>query len=298
MPCSLHNPTQLKNLDRIIQAVVTAVEDGTISQKRIDDAVTRILTVKKNRGILDWNPEDYSLEKALKTVGAPEYRDLEREIASAAVTLIQNKDSVLPLKLSADSKVLMMAPYDNEKAQMILGWNRAAEAGLIPDGAEVQVVRFNSETTADTYRNLVEWADVLIFNSEISRADRMNGGRWESAYILDTIAQAEQLGKVTIVQSVDKPYDVQSYPEADAVLAVYGCKGSSLDPTEALVGGVTASDKASGPNIVAGIEVILGTVTPTGSLPVNIPFYKSGSFTDEICFPRGYGLTYPADVIP
>lgn len=298
MPCSLHNPTQLKNLDRIIQAVVTAVEDGTISQKRIDDAVTRILTVKKNRGILDWNPEDYSLEKALKTVGAPEHRDLEQEIASAAVTLIQNKDSVLPLKLSADSKVLMMAPYDNEKAQMILGWNRAAEDGLIPDGAEVQVVRFNSETTADTYRNLVEWADVLIFNSEISRADRMNGGRWESSYILDTIAQAEQLGKVTIVQSVDKPYDVQSYPEADAVLAVYGCKGSSLDPTEALVGSVAASDKASGPNIVAGIEVILGSVTPTGSLPVNIPFYKSGSFTDEICFPRGYGLTYPADVIP
>ena len=188
-----------------------------------------------------------------------------------------------------------MVPYDNEKAQMILGWNRALEAGLIPDGAEVQVVRFNAETTPDTHRELVEWADVLIFNSEISKADRLNGGRWESAYLLDTIRQAEQLGKITVVQSVDKPYDVQSYPDADAVLAVYGCKGSSLDPTEALVGGVTASENACGPNIVAGVEAILGVANPAGSLPVAVPFYENGNFSRQICYPRGYGLRYRTD---
>ena len=170
----------MEDLERIIQAVTDAVENGTIPQERIDDAVIRILNVKKNRGILDWNAEDYSLEQARNTVGSPEHRKTEREIASAAVTLIQNKDNTLPLKLTSDSKVLMMVPYDNEKAQMILGWNRALEAGLIPDGAEVQVVRFNAETTPDTHRELVEWADVLIFNSEISKADRLNGGRWES----------------------------------------------------------------------------------------------------------------------
>lgn len=295
MPCSVHGPGQVEDLERIIQAVTDAVENGTIPQERIDDAVTRILNVKKNRGILDWNAEDYSLEQARNTVGSPEHRKTEREIASAAVTLIQNKDNTLPLKLTSDSKVLMMVPYDNEKAQMILGWNRALEAGLIPDGAEVQVVRFNAETTPDTHRELVEWADVLIFNSEISKADRLNGGRWESAYLLDTIRQAEQLGKITVVQSVDKPYDVQSYPDADAVLAVYGCKGSSLDPTEALVGGVTASENACGPNIVAGVEAILGVANPAGSLPVAVPFYENGNFSSQICYPRGYGLRYRTD---
>ena len=180
----------------------------------------------------------------------------------------------------------------NEKTPMILGWNRAVEAGLVPEGAEVQVVRFNGETTSDTYKEQVAWADVLIFNSEISIAERMNGAYWLSSYILDTIAEAKAQGKITVVQSVDKPYDVQSYPEADAVLAVYGCKGSSLDPTQALVDGVTSTEKASGPNMVAGIEAILGVVNPAGKLPVAIPVYENGSFTDEIRFPRGYGLNF------
>lgn len=292
MPCSVHCLEELEELDRIIEAVMTAVEDGVISQKRVDDAVTRILTVKKNNGILEWNPEEYSLENACNTVGAAQHREMEREIASAAVTLVQNQNNALPLQLTPDSKVLMLVPYENEKTPMILGWNRAVEAGLIPDGAEVQAVRFNGETTADTYKEEIAWADVLIFNSEIGKAERMNGGHWMSAYILDTIAEAKLQGKITVVLSVDKPYDVQSYPDADAVLAVYGCKGSSLDPTEALVGGITETKNACGPNMVAGMEAILGVKNPTGKLPVDIPAYENGSFTDEIRFPRGYGLSY------
>ena len=292
MPYSVYCLEQLEELDRIIEAVMTAVKNGVISEQRVDDAVTRILTVKKNNGILAWNPEEYSLETACNTVGAAEHRQMEREMTAASVTLIQNQNNALPLKLTADSKVLMLVPYENEKTPMILGWNRAVEAGLVPEGAEVQVVRFNGETTQDTYKEQIAWADVLIFNSEIGKAERMNGGHWMSAYILDTIAEAKTQGKITVVQSVDKPYDVQSYPEADAVLAVYGCKGSSLDPTEALVGGITETANACGPNMVAGVEAILGVVNPTGKLPVDIPVYENGSFTDEIRFSRGYGLSY------
>ena len=93
-------------------------------------------------------------------------------------------------------------------------------------------------------------------------------------------------------QTFQLTMDVQSYPDADAVLAVYGCKGSSLDPTEALVGGITQTKNACGPNLVAGMEAILGVVNPTGKLPVEIPVYENGRFTDEIRFPRGYGLSY------
>lgn len=93
------------------------------------------------------------------------------------------------------------------------------------------------------------------------------------------------------MQSVDKPYDVQSYPDADAVLAVYGCKGSSVDPTEALIGGVTGSEIAFGSNIIAGIEVILGVFEVRGTLPIDIPKLENSIYTKEIVFSRGYGLT-------
>ena len=292
MPWRLHSPGEVEKLNAIIERICAAVQGGEIPMERIDDAVERILTLKEKRGILDWKAADYSLERALETVGCAANREAEREIAAAAVTVVQNRNNTLPLQIHENSRVLMMVPYENEMAQMIMGWNRAKDAGLIPGGAEVQAVRFNGESTAEDFRKELAWADTIIFNSEISRADRMNGGRWESAFILSILEIAQAEGKTTVVQSVDKPYDVQSYPGADAVLAVYGCKGSTVDPTEALVGGVAASEAACGPNIIAGVEVMLGVYGAKGKLPVDIPVYENGAYGDALAYPRGYGLSY------
>lgn len=292
MPCTLSCADDLAQLDSIIAGIEAAVEDGTIPMSRIDDAVLNILEVKDYRGILRWSEENYSLEQAQAMVGCEANRQAERQIAAAAVTVVQNKENTLPLTITAESKVLMLVPYDNERAQMLLGWNRAAEAGLIPEGAQVSVVRFSDADTLDTLKGEIDWADTVILTSEISSAAAMNGGSWRSAIPLAVVDHAENQGKITVVQSVDKPYDVQSYPNADAVLAVYGCKGSSIDPTEALTGGMTGSQAAYGPNLIAGVEVMLGVFPAQGTLPVDIPRFADGTYTDEIVFPRGFGLTY------
>lgn len=292
MPCTLEKAEDVRRLEAILRGVEEAVENGEIPMERIDDGVRRILTVKENRGILDWKAGEPTLEAALAIVGGEANREAERHMAAAAVTVVENKNNTLPLRLTEQSRVLMLVPYENEKAQMLLGWNRVYAAGLIPQGAQVDVVRFSKNATLDTFRTQIDWADVLIFNSEIGSSAGLNGGRWESAYILQVLEYAENRGKTTIVQSVDKPYDVQTYPKADAVVAVYGCKGSTMDPTEVLVGGATGAADAFGPNIVAGIEVILGVFGAKGKLPVDIPVLENGHFTEEIRYPRGYGITY------
>lgn len=298
MPCTLQKEEDLTRLEAILQGVETAVEEGMIPLSRIEDAVERILTVKQNRGVLGWKAENHMLETALQTVGSDANREMERYISAAAVTVVENKEETLPLRLEEDSRVLMLVPYENEKSLMLLGWNRAAEAGLIPAGAQVQVVRFHKDANLNTFLSQIDWADTLIFNSEISQSSRLSGGRWESAYILDVLDYAKQQGKTAIVMSVDKPYDVQSYPQADAVLAVYGCKGANLDPTAVLTGGVTGSQEAFGPNIVAGIEVIFGVFGAQGKLPVDIPLYSEGTFQQETVYPRGYGLHYDSLIFP
>lgn len=292
MPCSFTNQMEIAVLENMIAGVEVSVQMGTIPMSRIDDAVTRILKVKQEHGMLEWKASNSSLEKAMAIVGCDFNRELERQIAAAAVTVVQNKNNTLPLQITKESNVLMLVPYENEKAQMLMGWNRAKAAGLIPDGAKVQVLRFDKTTTLMTYLSQIQETDIVIMNSEISSMKKMNGASWESAYLLEVIAFAESLGKTTVVQSVDKPYDVQSYPLADAVLAVYGCKGSTIDPTEALINGVTQSEVACGPNIIAGVEVMLGTYGAKGTLPVEIPQFVNGEYIYEIVFPRGYGLSY------
>ena len=294
MPCRLYCQDDLKDLDAIINGVIAAVESGEISMDRINDAVTRILTVKENRGILDYDPAEHTLEKALAVVGSDANREMEREIAAAAVTVVKNENNVLPLSLNENSKVLMLCPYNNERAQMIMGWNRAAEAGLIPEGAEVDYYRFSSATINDTLKAKLDWADTYIIITEVSSTARMEYKHWLSAGPNAFCNYAAENGKTAIIASCDKPYDVQMYPNADAILAAYGCKGSSVDPTEAIIGGATGSAAAYGPNIIAAVEVILGTFTAQGKLPVNIPAYdvEANTYTDEIVYERGFGLTY------
>ena len=61
------------------------------------------------------------------------------------------------------------------------------------------------------------------------------------------------------------------------------------DPTEGLT-----PDSAFGPNIPAGIEVIFGGHAATGKLPVDVNKFENGSFSDEVVYSIGYGLTYDA----
>uniref|UniRef100_UPI003F818F65 glycoside hydrolase family 3 protein n=1 Tax=Catenibacterium faecis TaxID=2764323 RepID=UPI003F818F65 len=293
MPTVLYNQEDVKKLDTIIDYVEDAVNNGEISESRLDDGCRRILTVKENRGILDWKESNFSLNKALSTVGSATNRATEREIAAAAVTVVKNENNTLPLVVKENQKILMLCPYDNERAQMIMGYNRAKEAGLIPDSAEVKVVRYNG-SNMDAVKENIDWADTVFVNSEISAASRFSSNHWLYSNVEDIVDYTHEKGKKSIVMSVDKPYDVQMYANADAILAVYGCKGSSVDVTEAIVGGVTSSKAAYGPNIIAGIEVALGTFGAQGTLPVNIPVYDKTSklYTDTIKYKRGYGITY------
>ena len=291
MPCVLYDLDDLKDLDTIIEGVEKAVADGVVSEERINDAVERILKVKEKRGLLSYNSDEYSLEQALNTVGSETNREAEREIASAAVTVIKNSDDILPLTMKTDSKVLMMCPNDNERAQLVMGWNRAKNAGLIPDGAQMDYCRYSNAEITDKIKEKIDWADTLIILSEVSSSDKMAYKKWQSAAPQAFVNYAEEGGKKTIVMSADKPYDVQLYPKADAIMAVYGCKGSTADPTEE---GITNSELAYGPNIIAGVEVALGVYGAKGKLPVDIPAYDSenNSYSEEIVYRRGYGITY------
>ncbi|MEE0082359.1 MAG: glycoside hydrolase family 3 protein [Catenibacterium mitsuokai] len=293
MPTVLYNQEDVKKLDTIIDYVEDAVKKGEISESRLDDGCRRILTVKENRGILDWKESDFSLNKALSTVGSATNRATEREIAAAAVTVVKNENNTLPVVVKENQKILMLCPYDNERAQMIMAYNRAKEAGLIPDSAEVKVVRYNG-SNMDAVKGNIDWADTVFVNSEISAASRFSSNHWLYSYVEGIVDYTHEKGKKSIVMSVDKPYDVQMYANADAILAVYGCKGSSVDVTEAIVGGVTSSKAAYGPNIIAGIEVALGTFGAQGTLPVNIPVYDKTAklYTDTIKYKRGYGISY------
>ncbi len=88
-----------------INAVLQAVQDGTISEARIDKSITRILTLKYRLGLLT-NP--YTTADAITAhVGTPTQLNTMAGVAQRAITLVKNDNDVLPLADNSGKHVLV-----------------------------------------------------------------------------------------------------------------------------------------------------------------------------------------------
>lgn len=305
----------------LIDAFVDAYtkDDGyngiKLSVDELDKSVERILICKYNRGVMDLENDTTTLaqKKAIATnvVGSVANRETERKIAAAATTVVKNENAVLPLKLNENSKIVFATTYSRNNNRFVLAWQRAKQAGIIPEGADYKILQHynwtglndnvNSAKNSDgtnfqgTNKDVLDWGDTLVHVSEISSASGIDG------YIVACpqlfINYCEGQGKQTVAVSLNHPYDVQAFAEADAIVAVYGTTSAGVDITESFGGGTVSAMAAFSPNLTGGIEVILGTFGASGKLPVDIPKYVPGSkvySTDENVFELGYGLTYDA----
>ena len=98
------------SIKHIVDYLLQKYNSETAFANRIKDAATRIITLKQKRGILDYNPDDHPLEKALATVGNLEHHNSEDVIAAQGVTVIKNENDLLPLKVNSNSKILFINP--------------------------------------------------------------------------------------------------------------------------------------------------------------------------------------------
>lgn len=89
---------------RFIRTLTRAVENGDVSQARIDDAVRRILTAKFALGLFE---RPYADPDLLSQIGSDAHRDLAREAVRQSLVLLKNEGDALPL--SADTPLIFVA---------------------------------------------------------------------------------------------------------------------------------------------------------------------------------------------
>lgn len=79
---------------RFIDMMKLAVQNGDISEERIDDAVRRILRVKMELGLFEHPYADPALRE---TVGSDAHRTLARQAVRESLVLLKNEDAILPI---------------------------------------------------------------------------------------------------------------------------------------------------------------------------------------------------------
>lgn len=79
---------------RFINTMLEAVENGDITEARIDEAVRHILLVKMAMGLFE---RPYSDPALLPLVGSDEHRAVAREAVAKSLVLLKNEGDILPL---------------------------------------------------------------------------------------------------------------------------------------------------------------------------------------------------------
>jgi beta-N-acetylhexosaminidase len=227
-----------------IQAVLAAVRNGRLTQRRIEESVVRTLAAKERLGLDKRRLVD--LEAIGEEVDAPESNQRAQEIAERAVTLVRNERGVVPLAAPARACFLVLA----ESAQAAAGQAFLAEVrkrekdavALALDAAmpAAALDRALQRTAGCETHVVAAFASVSAYRGNLAL-----GGELPRA--VETLLAS---GKPVVLVALGNPYLLRAFPKVAAYLATF----STVPPSE-----------------TAAVRALFGEIAITGRSPVTIP---------------------------
>ncbi|WP_080238023.1 glycoside hydrolase family 3 N-terminal domain-containing protein [Spirosoma rigui] len=252
-----------ENVREAAQNILNAVQQGVISQSFIDEKVKKILRAKYWAGLNNYKP--ISLNNLASDLSSPEAELLKRELCEQSVTLVTNKENILPFNRLDTLRL----------ASIAIG----AEAGNVFQKTLNQYAPFNTLTYPDKpvsehelLSMLTQIGDanvaVISFHRMSESATRRFGITKQS---LDLIARLKQRGTKVIVTAFGSPYSLPNFNGADALVCAY----QDLDEMQRVVpqmlfGGL--GSRGMLPISSGDLRIGMGeTINPEGRLSMGSP---------------------------
>ncbi|MXV41794.1 beta-N-acetylhexosaminidase [Bacillus subtilis] len=287
MPASVTSLKEEQKFARVIQALKEAVKNGDIPEQQINNSVERIISLKIKRGMYPTQNSDSTKEKiakAQKIVGSKQHLKAEKKIAEKAVTVLKNEQHTLPFKPKKGSRILIVAPYEEQTAAIEQTIHDLIKRKKIKP-VSLSKMNFANQVFKAEHEKQVKEADYIITGSYVVKNDPVvndgviddtisDSSKWATVFPRAVMKAALQHNKPFVLMSLRNPYDAANFEEAKALIAVYGFKGY-------------ANGRYLQPNIPAGVMAIFGQAKPKGTLPVDIPSVTKPGNT---LYPFGYGL--------
>lgn len=242
-----------ENPTTAVNAVLAAVERGEISRARIDSSVRRVLEVKARTGVA-FQPYT-SLEALREVVHSPEHVALAADVAKRSLTLLRDRDALIPATPGAGRTVLVQYMPETELRAGRVFASRIR--GALRGTKVYSVSPATDSATLASIAAAVHGANRVIVATYVRRIE--GEGRFaipaSIAQFIDSLGARER----TAVVSFGNPYLIRQFPSAGSYLVTYGVADVIED---------------------AAADAVLGRAPITGRVPVSLP----GFFT------RGDGL--------
>lgn len=221
------------NLDVAINSVLAAVRSGELTEQRIDASVTRILKVKRERGVLADPLVDVGAVG--ETVGTAEHLATAQRITDRTVTALRNDTNLLPLREKPNKILVTGGDADSTGTLAEQIGARGPATTAVPTDAEPTDETISKAVTAAKANDLV----VVLTNGAATDPQQQK-----------LVRALNGTGKPVVAAAIGVPYDPGYLERQKTWLLTYSDMPVA---TESLA------------------RVLFGEVSPQGKLPVDIP---------------------------
>ncbi len=214
------------NLEADVQYMLDAIENGTLSMERVDEAVTRILALKAKLGLDKQSPKpDYG--KIEQLVGCDEHKKWAEEIADDSITLVKEEKDVLPLTPEKYKRMLYI-PLEGKPDEFAHNRIRAGASIIMADlmkkeGFDVTVLEPGTEAFANIriVEYIKEHFDVILYCANFGTTSNQtvvriqwpaNNMGWAPNFV-HTIP--------TVFVSLENPYHLLDVPRVKTYINAY-----------------------------------------------------------------------------
>jgi beta-glucosidase len=250
------------------EAMRALVDEGRITEERLDESVRRILRLKFELGLFE-NP--YPSNKRLDRVGTAENKMKALKAAHESIVLLKNENEILPAE--NPKRILVAGPTADNKRNLAGGWTLAwqgTKEERYPDDMLTILDALKAEYPNATVDKITD----IPSNQQLNAADLIVYAGGEEPY-------TEFVGNISDL----------SLPQTQ-LNDIYKLTASGTPVALVLVQGrprlITSIDDKVDAILYAGLpgfqgaeaiaNIISGTVNPSGKLPISYP-ESSGHFT-------------------
>lgn len=255
------------------------VQEGRLTEERINLSAGRILQMKDDIGLFD-NPMPRT--DRLSRIGDPALKEQAVQAARESIVLLKNTNNLLPLAPAKVKRLLVVGPSADSRANLAGGWTLAWQgrpeaeypAEVLTIYAALKKEYPNAQVETVAYRDVAGALRLPRVTAAARRADVVVMAIGERPYTeglgntSDLTLPDDQLQLVRAVQGVGKP----------SVLVVVGGRPSIIRAVAEGAGGILWAGLPGFGGGQAVAEIISGNVNPSGKLSFTYPQF-AGHFS-------------------
>lgn len=224
-----------KNIDEDYSFIRQAIEDGTLPMERVNEAVTRILATKLAQNVMDSKGNLLKKEPEKINLKSEEHEACADRIAKKAVTLVKDRDGILPVTPEKYPRIRLYVLGDSDDGGFKEGGHVTQEfkKRLEAEGFSVSLFDRGNldfhEVFEEGVCDMKDKFDLALYVANVETASNQTTIRLDWIHLMAADAPWFMKSIPTVFISTANPYHLFDIPNVSTYINAYTGNRATID---------------------------------------------------------------------